>query len=203
MARKPRVHVPGAIHHVMLRGNAGQPIFADDTDRQRLCELLADGVERFDHRIHAYCLMGNHLHLAIEVGQVSLSREVQNLAFRYTHSFNHRERRTGHLFQGRFRSLLVDRDSYLLELVRYIHCNPMRSGLVRSPEAWTWSGHRTYLGQGGDALADHRPRAQYALRERPQVGPAEVRRVRSRRARRGVPGGSPSLVATDSNGRAA
>lgn len=130
----------------MVRGNGGQGIFADDNDRRRLCDLLADGVERFDHRIHAYCFMGNHVHLVIEVGDVSLSRVVQNFAFRYTRSFNWRAKRTGHLFQGRFRSLEVDRDSYLLELVRYIHGNPVRAGLVRSPEAWLWSGHRAYLG---------------------------------------------------------
>jgi REP element-mobilizing transposase RayT len=130
----------------MVRGNDGQTVFADEGDRRRLCNLLADGVDRFDHRIHAYCFMGNHIHLAIEVGEVSLSRVVQNFAFRYTRSFNWRAKRTGHLFQGRFRSIEVDRDSHLLELVRYIHCNPVRAGLVRSPDAWVWSGHRTYLG---------------------------------------------------------
>jgi putative transposase len=147
MARRPRLHSPGSFHHVMLRGNGGQAIFADDADRHRLCELLADGVERFGHRIHAYCLMGNHVHLAIEVADVSLSRIVQNVAFRYTRSFNRRSRRTGHLFQGRFRSLELDRDAYLLELVRYVHCNPVRAGLTRTPEAWIWSGHRAYLGR--------------------------------------------------------
>jgi hypothetical protein len=89
--------------------------------------------------------MGNHVHLAIEIGDVSLSRVVQNFAFRYTRSVNWRAKRMGHLFQGRFRSIEVDRDSYLLELVRYIHCNPVRAELARSPEAWVWSGHRAYL----------------------------------------------------------
>lgn len=146
MARRPRVHWPASFHHVMLRGNGGQAIFADDADRQHICDLLAEGVERFGHRIHAYCLMGNHIHLAIEVGDVSLSRIVQNMAFRYARAINRREQRTGHLFQGRFRSIEIDRDAYLLELVRYVHCNPVRAGLATAPEAWRWSGHRTYLG---------------------------------------------------------
>lgn len=130
----------------MLRGNGGQLIFADDIDREHFCDLVADGIARFGHRVHAFCLMGNHVHLAVEVGDVTLSRIVQNLAFRYTRLFNRRAGRTGHLFQGRFRSLLVDRDRYLLGLVRYIHSNPVRSGLVRTPEEWAWSSHRVYLG---------------------------------------------------------
>lgn len=147
MARKPRVHVTGGLYHVMLRGNGGQPIFVDDADRSSLCDLIADGVDRFGHRILAYCLMGNHLHLAVEVGEVPLSRIIQNLAFRHTRAFNWRVKRSGHLFQGRYRALLVDRDSYLLELVRYIHTNPVRGGLVSDPGAWVWSGHRAYLGK--------------------------------------------------------
>ena len=131
----------------MLRGNGGQAIFSDDADRRRFCDLVADGVERFGHRIHAYCLMPNHVHLAIRVGQMPASRVVQNLAFRYARVFNRRVGRDGHLFQGRFRSILVDGNSYLLELVRYIHLNPVRAGLVPDPSAWAWSGHRTYLGK--------------------------------------------------------
>ncbi|HQT95848.1 MAG TPA: transposase [Thermoanaerobaculaceae bacterium] len=147
MARKPRLHVPGGLYHVMLRGNGGQAIFTDDADRLAFCDLLADGVERFGHRIHAYCLMPNHVHLAIRVSEMPLSRIVQNLAFRFTRAFNRRAHRVGHLFQGRFRSLLVDADAYLLELVRYVHLNPVRAGLVHDPSDWAWSGHRTYLGR--------------------------------------------------------
>ena len=138
----------------MLRGNGGQAIFSDDADRRRFCALVADGVERFGHRIHAYCLMQNHVHLAIRVGQMPASRVVQNLAFRYARAFNRRVGRDGHLFQGRFRSILVDGNSYLLELVRYIHLNPVRAGLVPDPSAWVWSGHRTYLGKDRNAWLD-------------------------------------------------
>ncbi len=147
MARKPRVHVPGGIYHVMLRGNGGQDIFFEEEDRSEFCRLLAEGTVRFEYRVHAYCLMSNHLHLAMEVGQIPLSRGMQNLAFRYTRWINRREKRMGHLFQGRYKALLVDRDAYLLELVRYIHLNPVRAELVSDPVDYPWSGHRAYLGK--------------------------------------------------------
>ena len=147
MARKPRVHVPGGTYHVMLRGNGGQDIFFEREDRGELYRLLAEGTARFEYRVHAYCLMSNHLHLALEVGGIPLSRGMQNLAFRYTRWINRREKRMGHLFQGRYKALLVDRDAYLLELVRYIHLNPVRAGLVGEPLDYPWSGHRAYLGK--------------------------------------------------------
>ncbi|MDJ0862092.1 MAG: transposase [Gammaproteobacteria bacterium] len=109
--------------------------------------LLADGTTRFGYRVHAYCLMTNHLHLAVEVGPILLSRGMQNLAFRYTRRINRREKRIDHLFQGRYKALLVDRDAYLLELVRYIHLNPVRAGLMAEPSDYPWSGHRAYLGK--------------------------------------------------------
>jgi putative transposase len=138
----------------MLRGNGGQAIFSDDADRKRFCELAAEGVERFGHHVHAYCLMGNHVHLAVRVAEVPLSRIIQNLSFRYTRWFNRRARRVGHLFQGRYRALLVEANSYLLELVRYIHVNPVRSGFVRDAGEWVWSGHRAYLGKVREAWLD-------------------------------------------------
>ena len=146
MARKPRVHYPGALYHVILRGNDGQSIFFDDKDRTRFYFLLQEGGERFGHRIHAFCLMGNHFHAAIQVGEVSLSRILQNLSFRYTRWVNWRQGRSGHLFQGRYKAVLVDADSYLLELTRYIHLNPVRAGMVKEPQDYLWSGHRAYLG---------------------------------------------------------
>ena len=147
MARKPRIHVDGALYHVMLRGNGGQAIFLSDDDRTAFEDLVAEGVSRFGHRIHAYCWMGNHVHLAIQVADTPLSKIMQNLAFRYTRYINRREQRIGHLFQGRFKALLVDADSYLLELVRYIHLNPVRAKLVATPAEHAWSGHLAYLGK--------------------------------------------------------
>ena len=146
MARKPRVHYPGALYHVTLRGNSGQTIFFDDRDRTRFCFLVQEGIERFAHRIHAFCLMTNHVHLAIQVGDIPLSRILQNLSFRYTRWVNWRQNRTGHLFQGRYKAVLVDAEAYLLELTRYIHLNPVRAGIVKEPEGYPWSGHRAYLG---------------------------------------------------------
>ena len=147
MARKPRVHYPAALYHVIMRGNARQDIFFGDEDRLRFYLLLQEGTEKYGHRIHAFCLMSNHIHLAIQVGDVSLSRIMQNLTFRYTKWINWRQNRSGHLFQGRFKAVLVDADSYLLELTRYIHLNPVRAKMVQSPENYPWSGHRAYLGR--------------------------------------------------------
>ncbi len=149
MARKPRVHVPGGIYHVMLRGNGGQDIFFIPEDRDELYRLVAEGTARFEYRVHAYCLMTNHLHLAIEVGRVPLSRGMQNLAFRYTRWIHRREKRTGHLFQVRDRALLIDREAYLLELVRYIHLNPVRAGLVSDPLDYPWSSHCAHSASSG------------------------------------------------------
>lgn len=145
MARRRRFHFPEATYHVMLRGNDGQPIFFSDRDRSRMCLLIQQGVERFGHTIHAYCFMSNHIHLALQVGEVSLSRIIQHLAFRYAQYINRHQDRDGHLFQGRFKSILVDESRYLRQLVRYIHLNPVRAGLVTYPEKYLWSSHRKYL----------------------------------------------------------
>ena len=147
MARKPRIHLPGGLYHVILRGNGGQPIFFKDDDRYRFCLLLQEGTYRYGYRVHAFCLMTNHVHLALQAGDIPLSRGMQNLSFRHTRRINWREKRTGHLFQGRYKAVLVDAGSYLLELVRYIHLNPVRSGMVANPEDYPWSGHRAYLGK--------------------------------------------------------
>jgi putative transposase len=147
MARKPRIHFPGACYHVMLRGNAGQELFIDDHDRQRFLSLLEKGVARFRHLIHAYCLMTNHVHLVIQVAEVPLSRIIQNVSFRFTRFVNTTRNRAGHLFQGRYKAVLVDGDRYLLELVRYIHTNPVRAGLVSRSEQYPWSSHGVYLGE--------------------------------------------------------
>ncbi len=147
MARKPRVHVVGGLYHVMLRGNRGEDIFFSDEDRYHLYLLIQEGIERYGYRIHAFCLMDNHLHLAVQVAEVSLSKIAQNLSFRYTRWVNKAQSRVGHLFQGRYKAILVDANTYLLELVRYIHLNPVRARMVSEPGAYAWSGHRAYLGQ--------------------------------------------------------
>ncbi|MEW6429288.1 MAG: transposase [Thermodesulfobacteriota bacterium] len=147
MARKPRIHLPGGLYHVILRGNGGLPVFLLDDDRYRFYLLLQEGTSRFGYRVHAFCLMTNHIHLALQAGDIPLSRGMQNLSFRFTRWVNQREKRTGHLFQGRYKAVLVDGDSYLLELIRYIHLNPVRAGMVKDPGEYPWSGHKAYLGK--------------------------------------------------------
>ncbi|MCP5418988.1 MAG: transposase [Gammaproteobacteria bacterium] len=147
MARKTRLHIPGGLYHVILRGNGGQSVFFADADRCRLMLLLQEGSSRFDYRVHAFCLMDDHFHLLLQIGDKPLSKLMQNLAFRYTRWVNRGQQRTGHLFQGRYRAILIDQDKYLLELVRYIHLNPVRTGQVPDPADYPWSGHRAYLGQ--------------------------------------------------------
>jgi len=129
MARKPRVHVAGGYYHVMMRGNVGSDLFFSNADYCRFLLLLQEGIERYGHRVHAFCLMTNHVHLLIQVGDTPLSRIIQNLGFRYTRYINSKRKEVGHLFQGRYKAILVDEDSYLLELARYIHLNPVRAGL--------------------------------------------------------------------------
>jgi putative transposase len=146
MPRRPRIHFPGALFHIMLRGNNGQQIFVDDEDRIHLGRIVGDGVRRYGHRIYAYCWMSNHLHLAMQCGRVPMSRIVHNFSFRYAGHFNRRHERRGHLFQSRFKAVLVDADSYLLELIRYIHLNPVRAGICETADDYRWSGHHSYSG---------------------------------------------------------
>lgn len=147
MARPPRIHYPGALYHVMLRGNGGADIFFDRNDRYHLYLLLQAGIAKYGHRLHAFCAMSNHLHLAVQVAEVPLSKIMQNVAFRYTRWINRKQGKMGHLFQGRYKAILVDQDAYLLALTRYIHLNPVRAGLVKDPSAYPWSGHRAYVGR--------------------------------------------------------
>ncbi|MFH1185948.1 MAG: transposase [Chloroflexota bacterium] len=151
MARKPRIHYAGALHHVILRGNAGDDVFSDDVDRTKFCLLVQEGIERFEHRVHAFCLMGTHVHVALQVRERPLSRIMQNLTFRYTQWYNRRHARIGHLFHGRYKANLVDVDTYLVSLVRYIHLNPVRAGMVERPEDYRWSSHRFYVDAGVEA----------------------------------------------------
>ncbi len=147
MPRKPRLHVPGGCYHVILRGNHREPLFGADRDRGYLNALVGDVVARFGLRIYAYCWMTNHLHLAVRVGDTPLAKPMQRLAMRYSRHIHRDAGLVGHLFERRFRAILVDADSYLKSLVRYIHLNPVVAGMVAEPEAYRWSSHRDYLGE--------------------------------------------------------
>ena len=146
MARKPRIYFPGAFYHAMLRGNDGKQIFFSDEDREYFYFLLNEGIKRYGYRIHAFCLMNNHIHLAVQIGDISLSKVMQNLSFRYTRRINQLQKKVGHLFQGRFKAIVVDADNYLVGLIRYIHLNPVRAKMVNQAEDYFWSSHRAYLG---------------------------------------------------------
>jgi REP element-mobilizing transposase RayT len=138
---------PGAIYHVTSRGNAKQSIFEDIGDRYRFLNLLSIVVERFDWLCHAYCLMENHYHLLIETPEGNLSKGMRELNGVYTQWFNQTHKRVGHLLQGRYKAILVEKNSYLLSLCRYVVLNPVRAGLVKKPEEWAWSSYRATIGE--------------------------------------------------------
>lgn len=146
MARPLRIEFPGAIYHATSRGNARRKIFLDDEDREAFLSILAWVVERFGWICHAYCLMDNHFHLLIETPEPNLARGMRQLNGVYTQAFNRHHRKVGHLFQGRYKAILVERDGYLLELARYIVLNPVRARIVKAPEGYAWSSYRPTLG---------------------------------------------------------
>ena len=144
MARKPRQDVPG-IHHVYARGVDRRPLFVDDVDRELYLTLLGQVIERMGWHCLTYCLMGNHVHLLIEIEEPSLSSGVHRLHGLYASDFNQRHKRTGHLFERRFGSTLVSTDAQLWWTVAYIAHNPVEAGLCRSPERWRWGAHRAIV----------------------------------------------------------
>jgi len=158
MARPLRLEFEGALYHVISRGNARQEIFRDNVDYQQLLKLLAAAVERYSWLVHAYCLLSNHYHLLVETPQPNLSAGMRQLNGTYAQYFSRRHDRPGHLFQGRFKAYVVDKDSYLLELSRYIALNPVKAGLVSSPGQWKWSSYRKTAGTERGAAFLHTER---------------------------------------------
>ena len=145
MARPLRIEFPGALYHIISRGNARAPIFLEDRDRHLLLDVLGDVVEESAWICHAYCLMPNHYHLVIETPEANLSRGMRQLNGVYTQRLNRRHDRVGHVFQGRFKAILVEHETHFLELTRYVVLNPVRAGMVRDPEDYPWSSLRTAL----------------------------------------------------------
>jgi putative transposase len=148
MARPLRLDHAGAVWHVTSRGNERREIFRDDEDRKRFLAILGHVVERFRWRVHAYVLMGNHYHLLIETPEPTLSRGMRHLNGIYTQGFNRRHERVGHLLQGRFKAILVEKEAHLLELARYVVLNPVRSGISTTAGQWKWSNYRATAGLG-------------------------------------------------------
>ncbi len=146
MARPLRIEFSGALYHVTARGNAQAPIYHDEDDRRGFLEQLAGTVKRHDWYCHAYCLMSNHYHLLIKTATPSLSKGMKQLNGGYTQWHNRKYRRVGHLFQGRFKAIMVQEDAYLLELARYIVLNPVRARMARHAREWPWSSYRATAG---------------------------------------------------------
>jgi putative transposase len=142
MARPLRIEYPNAVYHVTSRGNARADIFVDDSDRESFLRIAGKVVTRYNWLCHAYCLMDNHYHILIETPDGNLSEGMRQLNGIYTQAFNRRHDRVGHVFQGRFKAVIVEKESHLLELCRYVVLNPVRAGMVPTPQNWRWSSYR-------------------------------------------------------------
>src|SRR3990172_5072357 len=146
MSRPIRIEFPDALYHVTARGDRREDIFDDDQDRRTFLSTVEQVITRFNWICHAWCLMDNHYHLLIQTPDGNLSKGMRQLNGVYTQANNRRHQRVGHLFQGRFKAILVASDAYLLELARYVVLNPVRAGRVKKPADWTWSSYRASVG---------------------------------------------------------
>lgn len=147
MSRPLRIEFPHALYHLTSRGDRREPIFLDDADRVAFLGVLAQCCERMDAAAYAYCLMGNHYHLVLTTRRPNLSALMRQLNGVYTQAFNRRHGKVGHVFQGRFKAVLVDREAHFLALCRYVELNPVRARMVRAPQDWPWSSYRVHAGQ--------------------------------------------------------
>jgi putative transposase len=146
MSRPLRIEFEGAVYHVTSRGDRREPIFEDDVDREICLELVGEALMRFDASMLAWCLMGNHYHFVLQTRRANLSRLMRHINGVYTQRYNRRHGKVGHLFQGRFKAIIVQTDSYLTEVCRYVDLNPVRAGIVESQDAWAWSSYRGFIG---------------------------------------------------------
>lgn len=151
MARPLRLELPGALYHVTSRGDRREDIYLNDADRQSWLNLLGKVCVRYNWLCHAYCLMDNHFHIVIETVDGNLSAGMRQLNGVYTQWHNRTHDRVGHVFQGRFKAIIVQREAYLLELARYVVLNPVRASICQMPEQWHWSSYLAMVGQA------HRP----------------------------------------------
>jgi putative transposase len=146
MARPLRIEYDGALYHITSRGNERKPIYRDDEDRNSFLDGLKQVNKRFNWICHTYCLMNNHYHLVIETPDGNLSKGMKQLNGVYTQVFNRRHRRAGHIFQGRYKAIVIEKESYLLEVSRYVVLNPVRAKAVKKPREWIWSSYRGTAG---------------------------------------------------------
>uniref|UniRef100_UPI00404868E5 REP-associated tyrosine transposase n=1 Tax=Rheinheimera sp. TaxID=1869214 RepID=UPI00404868E5 len=146
MARPLRLEFAGALYHITSRGNERKAIYAEDSDFELFLSLLDNVCAQYNWVVHTYCLMTNHYHLLVETPDANLSKGMRQLNGTYTQAFNRKHQRVGHLFQGRYKGILVDKDAYLLELSRYIVLNPVRARMVSTPDDWRWSSWHSVMG---------------------------------------------------------
>jgi REP-associated tyrosine transposase len=151
MTRPLRLHLPGGFYHVTLRGNHREAIFRTETDRLLLNKIVEHALAAHGARLHAYCWMTNHLHALVQIGDDPLANLMRRIAAGYARAFQRNRETTGHLFEKRYFAVLVDAESYLLELLRYIHLNPVRAGMVSGVSHYRWTSHHMYCGAGVDA----------------------------------------------------
>ena len=168
MSRPLRLEYPDALYHITARGDRRENIFEDDQDRLAFLATLAKVVKQFNWLCYAYCLMDNHYHLLIQTPDGNLSKGMRQLNGVFTQSSNRRHSRVGHLFQGRFKAILVDSDAYLLELARYVVLNPVRAEMAKKADRWHWSSYRASVGlvSADEFLAVDGLLAQFAKRRR-------------------------------------
>ena len=147
MSRPLRLEFPDALYHVTSRGDRRENIYEGDSDRLRFLDIFASVIEQFNWVCYAYCLMDNHYHLLVQTPDSNLSKGMRQLNGVYTQAYNRKYKKTGHLFQGRYKAILVDEDAYLLELSRYIVLNPIKAGMARQTRHWKWSSYRATTGR--------------------------------------------------------
>lgn len=147
MSRPLRIEFDGAVYHITARGDRRENIFEDDEDRLTLLEVLGDGLSRFDASLLAWCLMSNHYHFVLRTRRANLSRLMRHVNGLYTQRYNRRHGKVGHLFQGRFKGILIQEDRYLAEVCRYVDLNPVRAGMVPHPADWPWSSYNAVVGR--------------------------------------------------------
>jgi putative transposase len=157
MARRPRVFASGLVYHVVARGNRRQAVFLESRDYRIYLDRLARYIRRFEAAVRAYCLMPNHVHILIQAGPPPLAKAMQAVQQSYTQYFNRTYAAVGHVFQGRYKAFICQRDPYLVALIRYIHLNPVRAGLVTRAEDYPYSSHVLYLRSRTTALVDPAP----------------------------------------------
>lgn len=151
MPRRLRIHAPGGFYHVTLRGNHRRTIFVEEGDQRLLNVIVARAISRFDARVHAYCWMTNHIHLLLQAGTEPIGGPMRNIAAEFARAMQSKLGTTGHFFERRYHATLVDSDSYLLQLIRYIHRNPVEAGIATKVVEYPWSSHHAYMGSRSES----------------------------------------------------